>query len=64
MKGVKKILKFVTAETVLDKVITGTMVNGVLNEVTAVLPIILPVAITFISIRKGIAFVIGMLRSA
>lgn len=50
--------------TVLDKVITSTMVSGVLNEITAVLPIILPVAITFIAIRKGIAFVIGMLRSA
>ena len=40
------------------------MVGGVLNEVVAVIPTIIPVAITFIAIRKGISFVLGMLRSA
>lgn len=54
----------ITADAVLSTVITSTMVQGVLDEVVAVLPIILPVAITFIAIRKGISFVIGMLRSA
>lgn len=52
------------ADTVLDKVITSTMLEGVLAEITAVLPTILPVMITFLAIRKGISFVIGMLRSA
>lgn len=53
-----------TAATVLDKVITSTMLEGVLAEITAVLPTVLPVMITFLAIRKGISFVIGMLRSA
>ncbi len=52
------------ATTVLDKTITGTMVQGVLNEVVAIIPTIIPVAISFIAIRKGISFVLGMLRSA
>ena len=54
----------VTADTVLNTVITSTMLEGVLAEITAVLPTVLPVMITFLSIRKGISFVIGMLRSA
>lgn len=52
------------ASTVLDKTITGAMVQGVLNEVVAIIPTIIPVAISFIAIRKGISFVLGMLRSA
>lgn len=52
------------AATVLDTVITSTMLEGVLAEITAVLPTVLPVMITFLAIRKGISFVIGMLRSA
>lgn len=57
-------IQTVLADTVLDKTITSTMVNGVLDEVVAVIPIIVPVAISFIAIRKGISFVLGMLRSA
>ena len=49
---------------VLDKTITGSMVQGVLNEVVAVVPTVIPVAISFIAIRKGISFVLGLLRSA
>lgn len=50
--------------TVLDKTIDKTMVQGVLNEVVALIPTVIPVAITFIAIRKGISFVLGLLRSA
>ena len=57
-------IQTILADTVLDKTITGPMVNGVLDEVVAVIPTIIPVAITFIAIRKGISFVLGMLRSA
>ena len=53
-----------TTPTVLDKTITGTMVQGVLNEVVALIPTVIPVAISFIAIRKGISFVLGLLRSA
>lgn len=52
------------ADTVLDKTITNAMLTGVLDEVIAVIPTVLPVVITFMAIRKGISFVIGMLRSA
>lgn len=58
------VLQPINAATVLDKTITSAMVNGVLDEVVAVIPIIVPVAISFIAIRKGISFVLGMLRSA
>ncbi len=57
-------IQTILADTVLDKTITSAMVNGVLDEVVAVIPIIVPVAISFIAIRKGISFVLGMLRSA
>ena len=58
------VLQSINSATVLDKTITSEMVGGVLNEVVAVIPTIIPVAITFIAIRKGISFVLGMLRSA
>lgn len=53
-----------TTTTVLSAVVTSDMVSGVLNEVVALLPVILPAAISFIAIRKGVSFVLGMLRSA
>ena len=53
-----------TATTVLSTVVTADMVGGVLDEVVSLLPIILPAAIGFIAIRKGVSFVLGMLRSA
>lgn len=54
----------IAADTILNTVITGTMLQGVLNEIIGLLPTVLPVVITFLGIRKGISFVIGMLRSA
>lgn len=49
---------------VLAGVITNAMLSGVLNEVVSLLPICLPVLITFIGLRKGIAFVQNILHSA
>ena len=49
---------------VLSGVITNAMLSGVLNEVIGLLPICLPVLITFIGLRKGIAFVQNILHSA
>ena len=54
----------IAADTVLPEVIKGTMLQGVLSEIVGLLPTVLPVVITFLGIRKGISFVIGMLRSA
>lgn len=38
--------------------------SGVLGEVTALIPVILPIIIGFIAFRKGLAFIIGSLRGA
>lgn len=52
------------ATTTLASVVTSDMVSGVLGEVVALLPVIIPAMIGFIAIRKGVSFVLGMLRSA
>ena len=48
----------------LKDIVTAEMLNGVLSEITGLLPIVIPVMITFIAIRKGIAFVQNVLHSA
>ena len=53
-----------TSTGVLAGVITNAMLSGVLNEVVSLLPICIPVLITFIGLRKGIAFVQNILHSA
>lgn len=50
--------------TMLTTVVTGDMLNGVLDEVVGLLPIVIPVAITFMALRKGLGFLFGVLRSA
>ena len=55
------VIHAINAATVLDQTITSSMVGGVLNEVVAVIPTIIPVAISFIAIRKGISFVLGII---
>ena len=50
--------------SVLQSVVTADMMNGVLNEVIGVLPVCVPVMVTFIGLRKGISFVRGVLVSA
>lgn len=52
------------ATGVLAGVITNSMLSGVLNEVVELLPVCIPVLITFIGLRKGIAFVQNILHSA
>ena len=52
------------ASGVLSKVVTKEMMSGVLDEIIGVLPVCLPVMITFIGIREGISFVTGVLRAA
>ena len=48
----------------LAKIITQDMLKGVLDEVVGVLPVTIPVLITFIALRKGIAFIQNVLHSA
>lgn len=48
----------------LDTVVTGAMLGGVLDEIVSLLPICIPVLIGFIALRKGIAFIQSILHSA
>lgn len=48
----------------LSKIVTAEMLGGVLDEVVGVLPTAIPVLITFIALRKGIAFIQSILHSA
>lgn len=50
--------------TMLGDIVTGEMLSGVLDQVIDLLPVILPVMITFVGLRKGISFVMSMLHSA
>ena len=54
----------VEASTVLSDVVTSGMLEGVLDEIVGLLPLCIPVLIGFIGLRKGIAFVQSILRSA
>lgn len=55
---------FLTSTGSLSSVITGEMLNGVLDEIVGLLPVCIPVMIGFIALRKGIAFIQRVLRSA
>ena len=48
----------------LDGVITANMLNGVLDEIVGLLPVVIPVMISFIALRKGIGFLRNILHSA
>lgn len=49
---------------VLSSVVTSSMLSGVLTEITSLLPVCIPVMVSFIAIRKGISFVRDILHSA
>lgn len=53
-----------TAATKLSSVVTADMMNGVLDEVLGLLPVCVPVMISFIALRKGIGFIQSVLHSA
>lgn len=48
----------------LKTIITAEMLGGVLDEITGLLPVVIPVMIGFIALRKGIAFIQSILHSA
>jgi hypothetical protein len=48
----------------LGTVITADMLGGVLSEIVGLLPVVMPVMIGFIGLRKGIAFISSVLHSA
>ena len=54
----------VEAETIISTVVEADMLGGVLDEIVGLLPIVIPVLIGFIGLRKGISFVKNILHSA
>lgn len=48
----------------LKSVITTELLSGVLDEIVGLLPVCIPVMISFIALRKGIAFVSSILHAA
>lgn len=48
----------------LNTTLSSIQLTGILNEVIALLPILFPVLIAFLAIRKGIAFCLATLRTA
>lgn len=48
----------------LSTIVTGEMLQGVLKEITGLLPVVIPVMISFIAVRKGISFLSSILHSA
>lgn len=52
------------ATSVLAGALSGVTMTGITAEIIGVLPIVLPVAISCLAIRKGIGFLMGTLRGA
>lgn len=50
--------------SVLSSVVTAELLGGVLDEIVGLLPVCLPVMISFIALRKGIGFVQSILHNA
>ena len=50
--------------TKLSTVVTADLMQGVFDEIIALLPVCIPVMVGFIGLRKGISFVQSILYSA
>lgn len=48
----------------LSEIVTAQMVSGVFDEIVGLLPVVIPAAITYMGIRKGLKFLFGTLRAA
>lgn len=53
----------VTVPTIASSV-TSDMLNALITQVTAILPVALPTVVALLGFRKGISFLMGMLRGA
>lgn len=56
--------KYPPGRVPVSTVISSIRLTDILNELIAMLPLLLPVLITFLAIRKGIAFCLQMLRTS
>ena len=52
------------ASSGLASIVTTQMMSGVLDEILGLLPVVIPVMIGFIGLRKGISFLQSVLHSA
>ena len=52
------------AATGLSGIVTTQMMSGVVDEILGLLPVVIPVMIGFIGLRKGISFLQSVLHSA
>lgn len=48
----------------LAGVVTADMISGVLDQMVALLPVVMPAMIGFIGLRKSISFLQGVLHGA
>ena len=48
----------------LSSIVTAEMLSGVLDQIVGILPVVIPVMIGFIGLRKGNSFLQGVLHSA
>ncbi len=48
----------------LSSVVTKDLMSGVFDEIIALLPVCIPVMVSFIALRKGISFIQSILHSA
>lgn len=53
-----------TVSSKLSSVVTADLMQGVFDEIIALLPVCIPVMVGFIGLRKGISFVQSILYSA
>lgn len=53
-----------SAASTLASVVTADMLSGVFTEITGLLPVVVPVMVGFIAIRKGISFLQSVLHGA
>lgn len=53
-----------SASSGLANIVTAEMMQGVLSEITGLLPVVVPVMVGFIGLRKGISFLQSVLHSA
>ena len=54
----------VTAGTLISGSVKSGTFDGLTGEIVGVLPIVLPVLVTMIALRKGLSFLLGTLRGA
>ena len=50
------------AASALATAVKGVSFTGITAELTGVLPVVLPVLVTVLALRKGISFLLGTLR--